>query len=845
MKNSVLFLLVAGVFVLVFSSSAQASHCYSVNCGGRCCVDEETSHCFASDLDGAGGTCYDAYPGPVNGHTCNSAVQYYCGNGFCYTCSSSGSCSGGSTTGACGGASCIYKSTWSGACGNACSYSAACPACPCNGKLNGAGNCDSACGANAACNGIAPGGARGSCKAGGYWEIHDKCNANCEPADRDDLLCREVGVADCEGIAACDSKKPGQCIDSDEYCNVPGEVSVGPCKNRVDCGNQACRSDYCGGVNTATITQYNFPASCGKTCSNKAAFPRHDCNNCGGASGDTGGCAASTSSWSCTSAQACTSRSCAGTTYYCQYDGSSWLWKTSSADGTRCGGSSQVGCTDSGTANGGGSCSTYRCSGGTCQQSGSTVSDTCLGTVDSPSLTYYSCSASGTCSSNTNNGGTDSCSDSGTNSDTGVLNGLRIGGGSCSATNWQCSGTPGVISSPSQSLSDSCTGSVDSPGLTYYTCSGTDGGSVNDNCQSNSYAPRSDYCSDSGTNSDTGVLNGLRIGKGSCNSTNWQCSGSPASVSIATANVSDAATGASTAENPRLYYYACGGVDGGSVSDSCPQSPYTPPGVGGDWCTDNGTQYGGGACGAQNWSVFGAGTPGDPAWVGVNSTGVLVGQGVDACGGVYSENVSYWNCSAVGGSALNTCLPAPNACGMNSSCPSDKPELLASCSRFCANDLGLGQDWSGSGICKVCTPECRGVGGPSGGGVSGFSSLVCESVIVGNTSLATARYLVNSSPVCSPGSLVNASVSWEGSALPAFLVSVSPDCSANLWNIGFPSDANGTYVVVVNATDGSGASASCSGRRYVISATAQTPDFDLLLLPVIALLGLLLARRKR
>jgi hypothetical protein len=197
--------------------------------------------------------------------------------------------------------------------------------------------------------------------------------------------------------------------------------------------------------------------------------------------------------------------------------------------------------------------------------------------------------------------------------------------------------------------------------------------------------------------------------------------------------------------------------------------------------------------------------------------------------------------SSVANSCAQNQMANTSACGSNSTCPLGGT-LIAPCSRFCANSssgVSASVSWQGSGTCLSCTPDC--FGGESLQ-FTGFSSIVCESLAGGNTSIANARFLVNGSSNCTAG-FVSASVSINGTAVSG--VSVTPDCGAGLWRIGFPSMANGTYEVLAFQSGNQSVNVSCSTTKYVVETSASAPDFDLLLLPVLAIGALLLARRRK
>jgi hypothetical protein len=210
------------------------------------------------------------------------------------------------------------------------------------------------------------------------------------------------------------------------------------------------------------------------------------------------------------------------------------------ADDTPCGTDS---CSDSGDEFGGGSCSAsdWSCTDGKLAVSASAGTDTCGGDDANPNITTYACQNNNACVSGSKSG-SDSCSSS-----SGPL-----GGGSCSAVDWQCA--DGKLGSTATSGQDVCYGTADAPSVETSTCNG-----ANNACVAGQIA-KADVCSDSGTASGGGV----------CGATNWSCSnGTLASTSTTgTDTCGDAAQAQTT-------YFVCGTVDGGSVDDTCVVVPDT------------------------------------------------------------------------------------------------------------------------------------------------------------------------------------------------------------------------------------------------------------------------------
>jgi len=279
--------------------------------------------------------------------------------------------------------------------------------------------------------------------------------------------------------------------------------------------------------------------------------------------------------------------------------------------------------TDSGDYFGGGSCSAidWTCAGGLLTSTDTGGDDTCGGTADSPTITYYTCGASDgavedTCQADVTEE-SDICTDTGS----------PLGGGMCSAVDWTC--TDGVLSRTSSEGMDSCGGTADNPNVTYYTCSASDG-AVADICQTNVTA-RSDTCVDDGS----------ILGGGSCNAVDWTCNAGM--LNAFHSGGIDICGG--SADNPNVTYYTCSASDG-SVVDIC-ETDLTERY---DSCTDDGTPYGGGACSANDWDCY---------------NGVLTNtetSGTDTCGGT-TENpfVSYFYCSSYDGTTEDACVYSETA----------------------------------------------------------------------------------------------------------------------------------------------------------------------------------------
>ena len=208
-------------------------------------------------------------------------------------------------------------------------------------------------------------------------------------------------------------------------------------------------------------------------------------------------------------------------------------------------------CTDNGSAFGGGSCSAtdWTCAGGMMTSSATSGSDTCGGTPDAPSVTYFVCEGGNRCAA-AETVETDACSD----------NGTAYGGGSCSATDWDCEA--GVLTLDATTGTDVCGGTVDSPNVTFWSCNASDGG-VADRCLEE-VTQKEDICVDTGTPS----------GGGTCEATDWYC----VDAVLGSTSNSGVDTCGDGSDN-QLYYYVCDAADG-TADDLCVQVPdETPPEV--------------------------------------------------------------------------------------------------------------------------------------------------------------------------------------------------------------------------------------------------------------------------
>ena len=277
-------------------------------------------------------------------------------------------------------------------------------------------------------------------------------------------------------------------------------------------------------------------------------------------------------------------------------------------------------CADSGNEYGGGSCAAtdWTCTNGLLTSHSTMGDDACGGSADVPTVMFWSCQASDgasadTCGSATSSE-TDSCDDTGGS----------YGGGACAATDWSCTG--GVLSSTSSSGADTCEGTEDEPGVTFWSCVAADGGAA-DTCASDLTAEVDSCGQDGGA-----------YGGGSCVAADWDC----ADGLLANTATSGTDTCGGTDDAPSVEFWSCVASDG-AVADVCAAESTTEQ----DACSDSGDGMGGGACAATDWDCVGA-------------PGVLASTsnaGTDTCGGTPDvPSVEFWSCSASDGAAADLCV---------------------------------------------------------------------------------------------------------------------------------------------------------------------------------------------
>ena len=275
-------------------------------------------------------------------------------------------------------------------------------------------------------------------------------------------------------------------------------------------------------------------------------------------------------------------------------------------------------CSDSGDNYGSGSCSAidWDCSLGVLASTSNSGEDTCGGTEDAPNVTWWACNAS-------DGAMADLCVSAVTGEqDTCLDTGSELGGGGCSASDWDCA--DGTLAKFDTAGTDTCGGDADAPNVTYFTCQ-RDDGTVADSCVA-SLTEKSDLCVDNGT----------AYGGGSCTADDWTCGNGL--LALAESEGTDTCGGDDDA--PDVTYYVCQANDG-AANDKCVAALTEEF----DDCSDTGDMWGGGSCSANDWDCSG---------------GVLAldaTSGADVCGGdVDAPNVTFWSCGASDGGVVDRCL---------------------------------------------------------------------------------------------------------------------------------------------------------------------------------------------
>jgi hypothetical protein len=386
------------------------------------------------------------------------------------------------------------------------------------------------------------------------------------------------GTADAPSVTwyACDlSNGAAQCVASEtaeaDACSDAGSdlgggactASDWACTDGLLTSKGTSGADTCGGTADApAVTWWSCEAGDGSAadrCVEAETVKSDACTDSGDAFG-AGVCAAT--DWTCsggllTSASTSGADTCGGTVdapsvqYYACVAGDG-----SAADRCDPGVTERFDvCTDTGSGLGGGSClaSDWSCEGGMLTNAETEGLDACGGTPDAPAVTYYACAAfDGT--------GDDLCVAAETaKADDCTDTGDELGGGACSASDWSCE--QGLLTLTETSGTDVCGGDADSPSVTFHGCSANDGTSP-DRCAAQ-VTTRTDSCMDSGTAS----------GGGTCEATDWSCTGGVLGGSL-TAGTDTCGDGSES----QTGVWECAAA-AGALADTCVLAPDTAPPV--------------------------------------------------------------------------------------------------------------------------------------------------------------------------------------------------------------------------------------------------------------------------
>jgi predicted acyltransferase (DUF342 family) len=518
--------------------------------------------------------------------------------------------------------------------------------------------------------------------------------------------------------------------DGDAYGGGSCSATDWDCNAGVLAKTDTSGTDTCGGTDDAPSIGY-FVCENNNACVGQETVENDSCSDDGGAYGG-GSCSAT--DWDCNDGiLASTGNSgtdtCGGTDDAPSVD----YWVCSAGDGTAadlCVADTTAefdACTDNGNAYGGGSCAAtdWDCEAGVLASTGNSGADTCGGTVDAPTVDFWVCTAGdGTaadlCVADTT-AEFDACTD----------NGNAYGGGSCSATDWDCEA--GILASTGNSGADTCGGTEDAPTVDFWVCTAGDGTAA-------------DLCvADTTAEFDSCAENGGAYGGGSCVATDWDCSGG---VLASTGNDGLDTCGGSF-DAPTVEFWGCTASDG-AIEDLCVADTTAEF----DACTDNGNAYGGGSCAATDWDC---------------EAGVLAStgnSGADTCGGtVDAPTVDFWGCAASDGdeadlcvvdttAEFDACADSGNDFGGGACAATDwdcSDGTLASTSNDGTDTCGGTADvpnveyWvctAGDGAADdICTSDvtektdvCVDTGTPSGGGVCDATDWVCEASVLSSTS---------------------------------------------------------------------------------------------------------------
>ena len=276
----------------------------------------------------------------------------------------------------------------------------------------------------------------------------------------------------CQGGNTCVAAVTASGSDS---CTDTGDASGGGSCSATDwtCADGKLTStasngtDTCGGdAGSPSVTTYACEG--GNTCVAGGAAKSDSCADSGD---DAGGGACAATDWTCADGKLSSTSSngtdtCGGdaanpsvSTFTCSGGNLCVAGNTAKADS----------CADNGSELGGGSCAAtdWSCTDGTLSSTSNEGTDTCGGTADEPSVSFFTCEGGNLCAANTTVK-SDACSDSGTAS----------GGGVCGAIDWTCAS--GTLASNATNGTDTC-GDGSTSQTAYFVCKSSDG-SVADAC---------------------------------------------------------------------------------------------------------------------------------------------------------------------------------------------------------------------------------------------------------------------------------------------------------------------------------------------------------------------------
>ncbi len=591
------------------------------------------------------------------------------------------------------------------------------------------------------------------------------------------------------------------------------------------CGTETCAQlDVCGiydsngdgASENYTFVNYLNP-TCDKTCGVDGTG-NPNCLNCCETTNKN------IESQTCDPSVACSKKTCNGASYYCQYDSAlaKWTWKSTTSQGTPCEGTTAVGCVDAsekgstiqvnvGTKlkpnwvnapieEGGGGCAQFRCnSNQECAQT-SAVLDACSGS---------SCSGTGASKSCT-------CS-----------------GSDCTLGYSRCDAAGNCVAQASMVKTDGCA-----------ACNGKD------------YTCKNDILTIGGTDYYPGLLYSLNCG-GSCP----DCTTQPSLCDDGNSCTVDSCDGVTKTclNTPVTDGNSCEGISGTCCSGACDSDGLFGTGYdaecrSGPKCLGSGS-YGydianiGGTCNTCGTCQSDGSCDEPPVCGCVPGTEESCNNG---CGKKTCQADSTWgtcdqvqadgsDCPDGGSSPAKCCGGVCDTNGLTGESYDARCRASAAClgagdygyaakSGTCAS-VGDCPDTCNNGQCQPddCAQE-----------IVTFSGLNCPTLLGSDEGKATVKYFEDNEVVCD-GASVSGAVENGGIEIPS---TVSCNAQTKLWEISFDSSKNGSYEIGFYATEESGAQpVTCTSKRILVE-TEAAPDFSLVLLPALAILALLFARKR-